>query len=76
MSELKLLPPEEKPKNRPEGRPLHRQKCVSRLWRCALGETSSVLHGVRDLRFGEVADGDEGWAASEDGAKNVVGVAG
>jgi hypothetical protein len=37
---------------------------------------SSVLHGVRDLRFGEVADSDEGCAASQDGTKNVVGVAG
>ena len=37
---------------------------------------SSVLHGVRDMRFGEVADSDEGWAASQDGTKNIVGVAG
>jgi len=28
------------------------------------------------LRFGEVADGDESWSARQDGAKNVVGVAG
>jgi len=36
---------------------------------------SSVLHGVRDLRFGEVADSDEGRAARQDGAENIVGVA-
>jgi hypothetical protein len=37
---------------------------------------SSVLHRVRDLRFGEVADSDEGRAARQDGAENIVGVAG